>query len=65
MIFEGSCVAEDWNNDPENSALHHRNKLHSNRKQPLYIVIIFNKIKIFTVFLIKQIFATVSTRILF
>ncbi len=37
MISEGSCDTEDWRNDAENSALHHRNKLHfkiySNRKQ--------------------------------
>jgi len=26
MIFEGSCDTEDWSNDPENSAFHHRNK---------------------------------------
>ncbi len=23
-----SCDTEDWSNDAENSALHHRNKLH-------------------------------------
>ncbi len=28
MISEGSCYTEDWSNDTENSALHHRNKLH-------------------------------------
>ncbi len=28
MISEGSCDTEDWSNDNENSALHHRNKLH-------------------------------------
>ncbi len=37
MISEGSCDTEDWSNDAENSALHHKNKLHfkthSNRKQ--------------------------------
>ncbi len=27
-ISEGSCDTEDWSNDAENSALHHRNKLH-------------------------------------
>ncbi len=27
MISEGSCDTEDWN-DAENSASHHRNKLH-------------------------------------
>jgi len=28
MISEGSCDTEDWsNNDAENTALHHRNKL--------------------------------------
>ncbi len=26
MIFEGSCDTEDWSNDAENSALHHKNK---------------------------------------
>ncbi len=37
MISEGSCNMEDWINDAENSALHHKNKLHfkinSNRKE--------------------------------
>ncbi len=28
MISEGSCDTEDWSNDAEISALHHRNKLH-------------------------------------
>ncbi len=28
MISEGSCDTEDWSNDAENSAAHHRNKLH-------------------------------------
>ncbi len=28
IISEGSCDIEDWSNDAENSALHHRNKLH-------------------------------------
>ncbi len=27
MISEGSCDIEDWSNDAENSALHHRNIL--------------------------------------
>jgi len=26
MISDRSCDTEDWNNDAENSALHHRNK---------------------------------------
>ncbi len=29
MIFEESCDTEDWSNDAENSALHHRNQLFS------------------------------------
>jgi len=57
MISEGSCDTEDWSNDGENSGLHHRNKLHfkiySNRKQFFDIVIIFNNITVFTLFLIK------------
>ncbi len=40
MISEGSCDAEDWGNDAENSALHHRNKLqftiYSHKKGILY-----------------------------
>ncbi len=28
MICEGSRDAEDWRNDAEKSALHHRDKLH-------------------------------------
>ncbi len=54
---EGSCDAEDWRNDAENSALHCWNKLHfkaySRKKQVLEIVIIFHNITVFTVFLIK------------
>ncbi len=30
MISEGSCDTEDWSNDAENTALHHRNKLYFN-----------------------------------
>ncbi len=37
VISEGSFDTQDWSNDAENSALHHRNKLHFkihlNRKQ--------------------------------
>ncbi len=29
MISEGLCDIEDWSNDAEKSALHHRNKLHT------------------------------------
>ncbi len=28
MMSEGSRDTKDWSNDAENSALHHRNKLH-------------------------------------
>ncbi len=28
IISEWSCDTEDWSNDAENSALHHKNKLH-------------------------------------
>ncbi len=28
ITSEGSCDSEDWSNDAENSALHHKNKLH-------------------------------------
>ncbi len=28
MITEGSCDTEDWSNDAENIAFHHRNKLY-------------------------------------
>ncbi len=30
MDSERSCDTEDWSNDAENSAVHHRNKLHLN-----------------------------------
>ncbi len=33
MISERPCDAKDWSNDAENSALHHRNKLHKKRKK--------------------------------
>ncbi len=48
MISEGSCDTEDWSNDAENSALHHRNKLHFT-----YILQYIHSITDFTVFLIK------------
>ncbi len=45
--FWGSCDTKDWNNDAENSALNHRNKLHftiySNKKQ---VILHCNNIKI-------------------
>ncbi len=51
MISEESCDTEDWSNDAENSALHHRNKLHfkiyQNRKLILEIAIIFYNITVF------------------
>ncbi len=37
MISDGSSDTEDWMNDAENAAFHHKNELHfkiySNRKQ--------------------------------
>ncbi len=30
MISEETCDTEDWRNDAENSALHHRNKTENN-----------------------------------
>ncbi len=36
MISEGSCDAEDWSNDAENSVLQYQNKLYRNN---VYIVI--------------------------
>ncbi len=37
IISEGSCDTEDWSNDAENTAVHHKNKLrftiHLHRKQ--------------------------------
>ncbi len=51
MISDGSYDTEDWSNDAENSALHHRNKLnlniYSNRKPFFLIVIIFHNITVF------------------
>ncbi len=43
MISEGSCETEDWSNDAENSALHHRNTLHFKMKYEtiISIVVIF------------------------
>ncbi len=66
MISEGSYDTEDWSND----ALHHRNKLHfkiySNGKQLFELVIIFQNIAVFTVFLInvQAVKKTVSERVL-
>ncbi len=38
MIYDRSCDTEDWSNDADNTALHHRNKLHFK----IYSVIYFN-----------------------
>ncbi len=55
MTSEGSCDTEDWNNDAENSALHHSNKLHfkiySNRQQLNFS---YYKITVFTGFQINK-----------
>ncbi len=54
MISEGSCDTEDWSNDGENSALITEiNYIYSDRKQLFEIVILFHKITVFTVFMIK------------
>ncbi len=59
MISEGSCDTGDWSDDAENSALHHRNKLHfkvySNRKSIFLNVIIFYNTTVFTEFYLKKI----------
>ncbi len=55
MISEGSCDTEDWSNDTEKSALHHRNKLHFKlhikiEKKIFDIAIIYHNITVFTEF---------------
>ncbi len=43
MISEESCDTEDWRNDAENSAFHHRNKLHFKiylKRKPLFVIVI-------------------------
>ncbi len=56
MISEESCEIENWSNDAENSALHHRNKLHftiySHRKILFYILIIFQNIAVLLYFVL-------------
>ncbi len=37
MISDGSCDTEDWSNDAEHSALHHRNKLHFDDDHTFYL----------------------------
>ncbi len=41
MISEGLCDIEDWSNDAEKSALHHRNKLHTYIKLEYFRVLLF------------------------
>ncbi len=57
MISEGLCDAEHWSNDAEKSALHYNNKflfkIYQNKKQLVWILIIFHVVPDFTVFLIK------------
>ncbi len=57
--FWRSCDTEDWSNDAENTAAHHRNKwpftVYSIRKQLFQIVIIIlHNITVFTAFLNKR-----------
>jgi len=40
MISEGSCDTEDWSNDAENSALHHRKNDILKLEQSLKLVIL-------------------------
>ncbi len=42
MISEGSCDTEDWSNDAENSALHHRKKIIFKIYSNFYIFKILN-----------------------
>jgi len=56
MISEGSCDTKDWSYNAENSALHHRNKLHFKCIKIediyfFYIIIIFHNATVFIVFL--------------
>ncbi len=55
MISEGSCDTEDWSNDAENSAAHHRHTLHfkiySNRKRVKLSLNIY--ITVFTICFIR------------
>ncbi len=49
--FWRSCDTEDWSNDAENSALHHRNKLHfklncNNVSQNYWFYCIINQINV-------------------
>ncbi len=62
MISGGSCDTEDWSDDAENSALHHRNQLHFKKYIYIYInkkinsffeIAIIQNITDFTVFIIK------------
>ncbi len=51
LISEGSCDTEDWSNDAENSAAHHRNQLHFNiylKKKP--VIWNFNNISYYCCF---------------
>jgi len=47
IISEGSFDSKDWSFDAENSALHHKNKLHfkiySKRKQFFFQIVIFSQ----------------------
>ncbi len=68
MFSEGSCDTEDWSDDAENSALHHRNKLHFKiylkRNQLIWNKIIFHNITVYCIY--DQINAAlVSIRVFF
>ncbi len=48
MISEGSCDTEDWSNDAENSALHHRKKSRGENQMPVMPVSdIFGEMEIY------------------
>jgi len=63
MISEGSCDTEEWSNDAENSAFHHRNKLHFKIYSNIYnitVLLYFDQINLafFSRTLFQKLFQT-------
>ncbi len=56
MISKRSCDTENWSNDEENSALHHRNNIifyNVLKLKTFFNLIIFHNIAVFIYFFVK------------
>ncbi len=65
MISKRSCDTENWSNDEENSALHHRNNItfyNVLKLKTFFNLIIFHDIAVFFFFFFSQINSALMSR---